>query len=111
VLPEVTRGKRTMYTNDPGQFPYGVDYGFDPEDSDTWETEWTWSSCGFGGDIYVAAHAVVWMQVECPEQEDDALVQTVDTESSDFSDSSGSGDAGGSFWGRLFDWFRSLFGR
>ncbi len=68
VLPEVTRGKRTVYTNDPGQFPYGVDYGFDPADSGTWETEWTWSGCGFSGDIYVAAHGVVWMEVECPEE-------------------------------------------
>jgi hypothetical protein len=106
-LPEVGRGRRTVPTDNPGQFPYGVDYGFDPEDSDTWETEWTWSSCGFEGDIYVAAHAVVWMQVECPEQEEGGLVLTVATDSSDTADSSDTGD---SFWGRLLDWFRSLFG-
>ena len=103
-LPEVSRGGQDpAYTDAPGQFPYGVDYGFDPADSDTWETEWTWFNCSFEGDIYVAAHGVVWMQVECPEQENDGLVQTVETDSSDSSDS------GGSFWEWLFDWFRSLF--
>jgi len=65
VLPKVTQGKKTVYTNAPGQFPYGVNYGFDPADSDTWETEWQWTGCGFEGDIYVAAHGVVWMEVEC----------------------------------------------
>jgi len=70
-LPQVTRGGRTVYTDAPGQFPYGVDYGFNASDSGTWETEWTWSSCDsdieFEGLIYVAAHGVVWMQVECEE--------------------------------------------
>ncbi len=67
VLPSVKRGRTTVYTNAPGQFPYGADFGFDPDDPSTWETTtWTWSKCGFEGDIYVAAHSVVWMQVECP---------------------------------------------
>ena len=67
VLPKVSRGRDGwVYTNAPGQFPYGTDYGFDPDDTDTWETEWTWTGCGFEGDIYIAAHAVVWMEVECP---------------------------------------------
>ena len=69
-LPEVARGrgKGTMYTNAPGQFPYGDGFGFDPEDPSTWvETSWSWNGCGFSGQIYVAAHAVVWMEVECPE--------------------------------------------
>jgi hypothetical protein len=117
VLPTVSRGRGgSQYTNAPGQFPYGVDYGFNSTDPGTWETEWTWSSCDydieFEDEIYVAAHAVVWMQVECPEQEDDGLVATVETDSSDTgdsSDSSDTGDSSSSFWGRLFDWFRSLF--
>jgi len=97
-LPMVSRGKHApQYTDAPGQFPYGVDYGFDPGDSDTWETEWTWSNCGFEGDIYVAAHAVVWSQGDCPEQ----AVLTVAT---------GSSDSGGSFWEGLLNWLRSLFG-
>ena len=66
-LPEVTRGRRTVYTDAPGQFPHGVDYGFDAADPGTWETEWSWSGCGFSGQIYVAAHGVVWMEVECEE--------------------------------------------
>jgi len=101
-LPEVTRGGHDpAYTDAPGQFPYGVDYGFDPADSGTWKTEWSWSKCIFSGEIYVAAHGVVWMEVECPEQEDGGLVQTVETDSSDSSDSSSS------FWGRLLEWFNS----
>ncbi|MBS3956339.1 MAG: hypothetical protein KGZ40_02225, partial [Clostridiales bacterium] len=65
VLPKVKRGRTSVYTNAPGQFPYGDSYGFDPVDSSTWESTWTWTQCGFKGDIYVAAHAVVWGQVEC----------------------------------------------
>jgi hypothetical protein len=69
-LPEVTRGRRTVYTDAPGQFPYGVDYGFNASDQGTWETEWSWSYCdSFSGLIYVAAHGVVWMEVECEEEE------------------------------------------
>ena len=75
VLPE---GKKTPYTNAPGQFPHGVDYGFNSTDPGTWETEWSWSSCDssitFDGDIYVAAHGVVWMEVEC---EEERLSQTI----------------------------------
>ena len=102
-LPKVSRGWRgPAYTDAPGQFPYGVDYGFDPADSDTWETEWTWSSCDsdieFEGLIYVAAHGVVHMQVECEPVPVDGLVATVETDSSDSSSS---------FWGRLLDWFNS----
>jgi hypothetical protein len=113
-LPEVSRGGHDpAYTDAPGQFPYGVDYGFNSTDPGTWETEWSWSSCDSGitfvGDIYVAAHGVVWMEVECPEQEDDGLVVTVETDSSDTGGSGDSSDSGGSFWERLFDWFRSLF--
>jgi len=110
-LPEVTRGGHDpAYTDAPGQFPYGIDYGFDPADSGTWKTEWSWSSCDsdieFEDDIYVAAHGVVWMEVECPE---DGIVATVETDSSDSSDSSDSGDSSDSFWGWLFDWFQSFF--
>ncbi|MDH4367450.1 MAG: hypothetical protein OEV57_04890, partial [Dehalococcoidia bacterium] len=76
VLPEVTRGRRTVYTNDPGQFPYGVDYGFNSTDPGTWETEWSWSGCGFSGNIYVAAHGVVWMEVECEEENVSSMTQT-----------------------------------
>jgi len=72
VLPEVKRGRSTVYTNAPGQFPYGTHkdptFTFNPEDpSGTGLTEWTWSKCGFEGNIYVAAHSVVWMPVDCPE--------------------------------------------
>lgn len=66
-LPLVTQGKKSVPTDAPGQFPYGVNYGFDPEDSSTWQTEWSSGEiCDLEGDIYVAAHAVVWMEVECP---------------------------------------------
>jgi hypothetical protein len=66
VLPMVKKGKTYVYTDAPGQFPFGEDIGFDPADSGTWEDEWSWYGCGFDGEIYVAAHAVVWMEVECP---------------------------------------------
>ncbi|MFC1927898.1 collagen binding domain-containing protein, partial [Chloroflexota bacterium] len=75
-LPEVTRGRRTVYTNAPGQFPYGVDYGFNSTDPGTWETEWSWSGCGYSGEIYVAAHGVVWMEVECEEEPMVSITQT-----------------------------------
>jgi hypothetical protein len=66
-LPKVRQGKKMVYTNAPGQFPYGVSsFGFDKYDPSTWQTSWTWSKCGFRKPIYVSAHAVVWMQVECP---------------------------------------------
>jgi len=67
-LPSVKRGKKAdVYTNAPGQFPYGGGYSFDPDDSDTWETEWSSGElCDFEGEIYVAAHCGVWMEVECP---------------------------------------------
>jgi uncharacterized repeat protein (TIGR01451 family) len=84
-LPSVTRGKKApVYTDAPGQFPYGVNYGFDPEDSDTWETEWSSKICGFSGNIYVAAHAVVWMEVECEicdngiDDDGDGLIDSAD---------------------------------
>lgn len=68
VLPYVTRGRSHIktYTNAPGQFPYGEYIGF--EAGNTMETEWEWSKCSFEGDIYVAAHAVVWMPVECAQE-------------------------------------------
>jgi hypothetical protein len=75
-LPE---GKRTAYTDVPGQFPYGVDYGFNSSDPDTWETEWSWYGCDadFSGEvIYVAAHAVVHMPVECEEENTYSVTQT-----------------------------------
>jgi hypothetical protein len=77
-LPEVTRGRRTVPTNAPGQFPHGIDYGFDPADSGTWETEWSWSDCDpeFEGLIYVAAHGVVWMEVECENDVTSSATQT-----------------------------------
>ena len=65
VLPEVSRGNRTVYTNAPGQFPYGKYLAFDSLNPSDGETEWEWSDSGFEGDIYIAAHAVVWMEVEC----------------------------------------------
>jgi hypothetical protein len=103
-LPQVTRGHRPpAYTDAPGQFPYGVDYGFNASDPGTWETEWSWSGCGFSSDIYVAAHGVVWMEVEC--EPVDSLVATVETDSSVTVDSSDS------FWGRLLDWFSSRWYR
>lgn len=67
VLPEVRRGNRTEFTNAPGQFPYGGYLGFDAEDLSDAKTEWEWSGSGFEGEIYIAAHAVVWMEVECEE--------------------------------------------
>jgi hypothetical protein len=77
-LPVVTKGKKTVPTDAPGQFPYGVDYGFNSTDPGTWETEWSWSGCGFSGEIYVAAHGVVWMEVEC---EDEVVSSITVTES------------------------------
>ena len=67
VLPEVRRGNRTEFTNAPGQFPNGGYLGFDAEDLSDAKTEWEWSGSGFEGDIHIAAHAVVWMEVECEE--------------------------------------------
>ncbi len=64
VLPAVRRG----YTNAPGQFPNNHYYGF--EAGETMETEWVWTGSGFEGEIWVAAHAVVWMEVECEETEE-----------------------------------------
>jgi hypothetical protein len=51
VLP---RDKYGRFTNAPGQFPYGTSF-----DSGAKDDYWTWESCGFNGNIYVAAHAVV----------------------------------------------------
>ena len=62
VLPK----KKGIFTSAPGQFPYGENIGFEP--GQTMETSWIWESCPnkhFTGNIYVAAHAVVWMEVEC----------------------------------------------
>ena len=67
VLPEVRRGRRTEFTNAPGQFPNGQGFGFDPEDLSDAENVWEWSGSGFEGDIFVAAHSVVWTGVECEE--------------------------------------------
>ena len=64
-LPTVSRGRNDVYTNAPGQFPYGTNYGFDPDDLDTWKIDWNFEKSDFEGDVYVAAHAVVWMEVEC----------------------------------------------
>jgi len=76
-LPKVSRGRHGMvYTDAPGQFPYGVDYGFNSTDPGTWETEWSWSGCGFSGNIYVAAHGVVWMEVECEDEVMPSMTQT-----------------------------------
>jgi hypothetical protein len=68
VLPKVKQGKKEVYTNSPGLFPYGHDFGIDKDDPHPTATTWTWSGDGFEGDIYVAAHAVVWMSVPCEEQ-------------------------------------------
>jgi hypothetical protein len=79
-LPEVSRGRHGLrYTDAPGQFPYGVDYGFNATDPGTWETEWSWSDCGFSGPIYVAAHGVVWMEVECEDEVMSSMTQTAST--------------------------------
>jgi len=58
-LPKVYRkGIFIGYTSAPGQFPYGG--------GSVMDTSWTWESCmedpsvEFTGEIYVAAHAVVW---------------------------------------------------
>ena len=66
-LPEVRRGNRTEFTNAPGQFPNGQYLGFDPEDLSDAASKWEWTGSGFEGDIFIAAHAVVWMEVECEE--------------------------------------------
>ena len=65
VLPMVNQGRREVYTNAPGQFPYGEYIGF--EAGVKMVNEWTWSMDGFEGEIYVAAHSVVWMEVEYEE--------------------------------------------
>jgi hypothetical protein len=71
-LPEIWRkGYFVGNTSAPGQFPYGEYIGFEP--GQTMETWWIWESCmedppvEFTGEIYVAAHAVAWMEVECEE--------------------------------------------
>jgi uncharacterized repeat protein (TIGR01451 family) len=79
VLPKVTRGKSTVYTNAPGQFPYSA--GFELGE---YQTEWTWTGTGFTGDIYVAAHSVVWMPVPC-EEEQMTVAQTTTEATSDVS--------------------------
>jgi len=69
VLPQVTRGRTTVYTNAPGQFPEGAYFMFDPDNPMAGETEWEITLCGFAGEqIYVAAHSVVWIPMECPEE-------------------------------------------
>ncbi|HET6498368.1 MAG TPA: hypothetical protein VFH17_04905, partial [Coriobacteriia bacterium] len=66
-LPTKRVGRNTVFVDAPGQFPYGrSSFGFDKYDPSTWQTEWTWSGSRFRNGIYVSAHAVVWMQVECP---------------------------------------------
>ena len=65
VLPMVNQGRRQVYTNAPGQFPYGEYIGF--EAGVKMVNEWTWRMDGFEGEIYVAAHSVVWMEVEYEE--------------------------------------------
>ena len=67
VLPEVRRGNSTEYTNAPGQFPYGQYLGFGSLNPSGGETEWEWSGSDFEDEIYIAAHAVVWMEVGCEE--------------------------------------------
>ncbi|HAE42167.1 MAG TPA: hypothetical protein DCG34_04515, partial [Clostridiales bacterium] len=67
VLPKVKQGKKEVYTNSPGLFPYAHDFGIDKDDPHPTETTWTWSGDGFEGNIYVAAHSVVWMSVPCDE--------------------------------------------
>lgn len=64
-LPMVSRGRRgQVHTNAPGQFPYGISHDFEGGEL---ESSWTITEDGFDGDIYVAAHSVVQMEVECPE--------------------------------------------
>jgi hypothetical protein len=76
-LPKVSRGRHgEEYTDAPGQFPYGVDYGFNASDPGTWKTEWSWSGCSFSGTLYVAAHGVVWMEVECEPEPMVSIAQT-----------------------------------
>lgn len=52
LLPKTVSGKQTLYTNAPGQFPFGENH------LDGVKT-WTVEIPGLKGDIYIAAHAVV----------------------------------------------------
>jgi hypothetical protein len=63
-LPSKLVGKKSVLTADPGQFPISEYIGFVP--GDTMETSWISQCIPVSGEIYVAAHAVVWMEVECP---------------------------------------------
>jgi hypothetical protein len=65
-LPKVTRGKKDpAYTNDPGQFPVKGGYDFNAGDRETeWSSDPIPVTCS---NIYVAAHAVVWLPVDCPD--------------------------------------------
>ena len=63
-LYEFKQGKQMVTTGVPGLFPFGETIGFEP--GENMESEWSWSKCGFEDDIHISAHAVVWMEVECP---------------------------------------------
>ena len=63
-LPSKLVGKKSVLTAAPGQFPISEYIGFVP--GDTMETSWISQCIPVSGEIYVAAHAVVWMEVECP---------------------------------------------
>jgi NAD(P)H-flavin reductase len=63
-LPSVKQGKKMVKTNAPGQFPFGGSYDFESGER---ETVWTSDPIPMTGNIYVAAHAVVWIPIECPE--------------------------------------------
>ena len=69
VLPEVTRGRATVYTNAPGQFPTKDYFVFDSADPGAGTTEAYFDFDVSGWDeVYVAAHSVVWIPFECPEE-------------------------------------------
>ena len=77
-LPQITQGKKTAYTNAPGQFPHIV--SFDEEDA---VTEYTFTVDGLEGNIHVAAHAVVWGYFDSEEE------MVVTTEATDMEEQGG----------------------
>jgi hypothetical protein len=60
-LPKVTQGRKTIYTNAPGQFPYSDFFDFEEGEM---VNEWTSMTIPVTGEIYVSAHAVVFIPAE-----------------------------------------------
>ena len=68
-LPTLQRGRTEHYTDAPGQFLVVEHFDFAAGGAEN-TTAWTWSSCPklqFEGEIYVAAHGVVWIEGPCQE--------------------------------------------